>query len=540
MNFSDMTALPVHSGRGLGFLSTYFCEYSHCLLSLIFIVLGASLHDIISRLKSLPQTYPILELTYSSSKPVETPVLVHLPANGLRLSFDGPGQGLRLIEVLDFSKIRLSYKSQDIAKLPDRSSSYTSSSIVTPGPTFRHIYHKLFGLTYAGEYLTPRISNDLSKGIYILSYPGIAFSFPLDASAWDPSKDHVALLSSPSAGPATSMAIFEGPSWPEARTTLYTKVPTNPRSLAVANKTRDIFIDEVESAKLHKNGRVELVRHAATPLWIIFGETTVQDLVTELGPPSAIYGKSDRKLSIHQNRATNFTDVVTQGSPSSRDESTDTENSSSLAGTDDSDVEEEEANASSGTEFFYNYFNYGFDLLVSSAPGRSQRNYGSAPEKQLYRTDQRTITSHSTLTVTKILLHGNVPGSYPFNRHRRLRWSLEHVSPTKNGVKLNSEMHFSVLSDQLRKAFRHSYSSPEEEKAEQRNMVLNRGWGDSPGSSCEFLGDWEESGNYKRDESAKVQAASGEENLGNTELFGFPGMVFEVLKSGSICCLTVF
>ena len=504
--------------------------------------MGASLHDIISRLKSLPQTYPILELTYSSSKPVETPVLVHLPANGLRLAFDGPGQRLRLIEVLDFSKIRLSYKSQDVVKLPDRSSSYSSSNEVTPGPTFRHIYHKLFGLTYAGEYVPSRFPNDVNKGVYLLSYPGIAFSFPLDASAWDPSKDHVALLSSPSAGPATSMAIFEGPSWPEARATLYTKTPTNPRSLAVANKTRDIFTDEVESAKVHKNGRVELVRQANNSFWVIYGETTVQDLVTELGPPSAIYGKSDRKLSIHQNRAINFTDVLAQDSPSSREESTDTENSSSLAGTDDSDAEEEEANACNGsrTEFFYNYFNHGFDLLVSSAPGHSQRNHGSAPERQLHRADQRILTSHSTFTVTKILLHGNVPGSYPFNRHRRLRWSLEHVPPTGSGLPLNSEMHFSILSNHLRKAFRHSYSSPEEEKAEQRNMVLNRGWGDSPGSSCEFLGDWEENRNLRKDESVKGQTASGEENLGNTELFGFPGMVFEVLKNGSICCLTIF
>ena len=496
----------------------------------------------ISRLKSLPQTYPILELTYSSSEPVETPVLVHLPANGLRLSFDGPGQRLRLIEVLDFSKIRLSYKSQDIVKLLDRSSSYPAPSLVNSGPTFRHIYHKLFGLTYAGEYLPSRIPHDVNKGVYVLSYPGIAFSFPLDASAWDPSKDHVALLSSPSAGSATSMAIFDGPSWPEARTTLYTKTVTNPRSLVLANKTRDAFTDEVESAKVHKYGRVELVRQASNPFLITFGETTVQDLVTELGPPSAIYSKSDRKLSIHQNRATNFTDMITQGSPSSREESTDTENSSSLAGTDDSDAEEEEANAISGsrTEYFYNYFNHGLDILISSAPGYSGWKQGCVPEKQSYEADQRINTSHSTLVVTKILLHGNVPGSYPFNRHRRLRWSLEHVPPISNEMPLNSEMHFSVLSDRLKKAFRHSYSSPEEEKAEQRNMVLNRGWGDSPGSSCEFLGDWEESGKDRKDESTRGQVASGEENLGNTELFGFPGMVFEVLKNGSICCLTVF
>ena len=468
--------------------------------------------------------------------------MVQLPANGLRLSFDGPGQRLRLIEVLDFGKIRLSYKNQDIIKLQDKSSSNPAADRVTQGPTFRHIYHKLFGLTYAGEYLPCKEPHSASRSAYILSYPGIAFSFPLSASAWELTEDHVALLSSPSAGPATSIAIFEGPSWPEARTKLYTKSPTNPRSLAVANKPKDAFIDEIEGAKVHDNGRVELIRRSTSSFWIIFGETTVQDLVTELGPPSAIYGKSDRKLSIHQNKPNVFTDVIARNSPSSREGSTDTENSSAFTGTDESDAEDEGMTAVNGsrTEYFYNYFNHGFDLLISSDLVHNRRKHEPAPERQQYRVNKRFLTSQSNLTVTKILLHGNVPGSYPFNRHCRLRWSLENVVPSSNGLPLNSEMHFSSISSHLRKAFRHSYSSAEEEKAEQRNMVLNRGWGDSPGSSCEFLGDWEDSQDSRRDESIRGQVSSGEENLGNTELFGFPGMVFEVLKNGSVCCLTVF
>lgn len=66
-------------------------------------------------------------------------------------------------------------------------------------------------------------------------------------------------------------------------------------------------------------------------------------------------------------------------------------------------------------------------------------------------------------------------------------------------------------------------------------MVLNRGWGDSPGSSCELLGGWEESA-----EGAVRNAAEGGGGLGNTELFGFPGLVFEVLKNEAVSCLTVF
>ncbi|KAJ9428274.1 hypothetical protein QL093DRAFT_2130640 [Fusarium oxysporum] len=61
-------------------------------------------------------------------------------------------------------------------------------------------------------------------------------------------------------------------------------------------------------------------------------------------------------------------------------------------------------------------------------------------------------------------------------------------------------------------------------------MVLNRGWGDSPGSSCEFLGGWEESG-------ARRAETNGDST---TTLYGFPGLVFEVLKNGHVNTVTVF
>ena len=71
-------------------------------------------------------------------------------------------------------------------------------------------------------------------------------------------------------------------------------------------------------------------------------------------------------------------------------------------------------------------------------------------------------------------------------------------------------------------------------------MVLNRGWGDSPGSSCELLGGWEESAEGVREDGNRNAGAGGAAGLGNTELFGFPGLVFEVLKNDAVSCLTVF
>ena len=68
--------------------------------------------------------------------------------------------------------------------------------------------------------------------------------------------------------------------------------------------------------------------------------------------------------------------------------------------------------------------------------------------------------------------------------------------------------------------------------------VLNRGWGESPESSVELLGGWEESAARLKQSPSK--GAEGVQGLGNTELFGFPGLLFEVLKNDTVSCLTVY
>ncbi|KAI7548681.1 hypothetical protein KC331_g4264, partial [Hortaea werneckii] len=78
--------------------------------------LGASLHDVLSLIKEDKQTYPAIDLHYSQTDPLDTPVVVGLPANGVRLRFDGADQRLRLIEILDFKKIKLVYKGSELVK----------------------------------------------------------------------------------------------------------------------------------------------------------------------------------------------------------------------------------------------------------------------------------------------------------------------------------------------------------------------------------------------------------------------------------------
>jgi hypothetical protein len=470
--------------------------------------------------KSYPQTYPAIDLAYSAADPLRKPVVLQLPSNGLRLRFDGPDQRLRLIEVLDFSRVNLVYKNQDVLKGGKSAEPPLSSQ----GPSFRHVYNRLFGPSYPGEYVPP--ADKSPYGIYVLSYPGVAFSFPLQHSAWSDQCDFVALLSSSAALPATSMSIFQGSSWPEVRAKLFTQQPQYPRSSALIGKSRDSLADEIEEWQVLGAGKLEVIRRTGAPFRVTLGETTPQDLIADFGPPDAIYRKNDRRISIH--RATGGGDIHLSPSPGSI---ADADHSSNNSVTDDSDEEMAAFNISDPTslpaECFLNYFHHGFDAFVShpTTPGPAFPASGLA--------DPSSHPSSSQLTVTKIILHGNVPGSYPFNRHRRSRWT---IPLDDSGDCLNSESPYDEISQRLRTTWKGSYTNPNEERALQRPMVLNRGWGDSPESSVEFLGGWEET----TSKGHRTGADGQDGGLGNTELFGFPGLLFEVLKNGAVSCLTVY
>jgi len=456
-------------------------------------------------------------------------VILNLPKNGLRLRFDGPDQRLRLIEVLNFSKSALQYKGTDLVRRNRSSDEGCYHDPVLQGPPFRHVYNRLFGPAYAGEYISPESGH--STGTYVLSYPGLAFSFPLKHQSWSDKADFVSLLSSSAAGPAKSMAIFDGPSWPEARSSLYTKAPTLPRFSALSAKATDTIPDEIEEIIIYGGGKLEARRRASPGLHIILGETTPQDLIAELGPPDAIYRKLDNRISIHA-AATTSTQRHPSMSPLAGPQATDTDQSSLQSYTEDSESDRAEGcsdvPASVGAECFYNYFHHGFDALVSFATHRSPP----------FPDTESTVVSgraDSQLVVTKMLLHCNIPGSYSFNRHRRSRWTIH--TGAEDCPTLTSEMPFSDISSLLKETWRTTYQDGEQEKKMQRGMVLNRGWGESPDSSIELLGGFEENaanGNKTGESTDHLP------NSSNTDLFGFPGLLFEVLKNDTISCLTVY
>lgn len=513
----SLFSAQLHPGRALGFL-----------------VLGASLHDVLTRLKAEPQRFPKIELVYSSDRPVAEPVAVELPANGVRLRFDGPEQRLRLIEVTDFSKNHVTFKDRDLVK-PANGSSAPASPVPgesTAGPTFRHIYHRLLGPTYGGEFIPPQGGQE--TGIYVLSYPGVAFNFSLRPSEYSPSKDVVSIFSSATSQVATSMAIFSGDSWADARPVLWTEVLPTVKQTTTIPRGKDVYPDEISLIRLHGGGRLQLFRKwTSNSFWINLGETTPQELIMELGPPNAIYRKNDQKMVIHKMRSASNTKTRPSAAEIGRPEDlTDTDQSSMHTASDASE-DEEAIDDQSGTndtgECFYNYFYLGFDILVSTRVPPSQippKIHRDAAAEGL-----KGVKSHDPdrLVATKLVLHGNIPGSYEFNRHRRCRWEIAYLDTLDDDDTVNSETPFPHIEDRMSDAWASVFPRGDGQ-AKQRGMVLNRGWGDSPGSSCEFLGGWEESG-------ARRAETNGDST---TTLYGFPGMVFEVLKNGHVNTVTIF
>lgn len=484
--------------------------------------LGASLHAILTRLKSQPQFYPQIDLAYSVPEPISDPVVLTLYANGLRLRFDGPDQRLRLIEIVDFSRTTFTYKNTELVRTSATSTDEPNPSL--PGPSFKHLYNRLFGPSYPGEYIPPRSTD--SKGVYVLSWPGLAAKFSLRDNSWSEKADFVSLLSSTAASPATSLAVFSGSSWLEVRDTLYTKRPLLPRSLNHAARPNDNIPDEIEEIIIHDGGRLELFRRASPPLMITLCEITPQDLVAELGPPDAIFRKSASGLSIHAGgiSSKNRRPIM---SPNIDPHMPDQDHSSNKSYTDESENETSNLNDNKDediSELFYNYFHHGFDVLISSSPAGHSTH--------------RENSNAADFVATKFFLHGNIPGSYSFNRHRRCRWRID-LDDNGQPLPLTSEMKFSEVSNVLKDVHHDTYKNDEDRKRMQRGMMLNRGWGvDSPESSIELLGGFE--GGVGARDAARNGTGASIPSMENTELFGFPGLLFEVLKNDTISCLTVY
>ena len=335
------------------------------------------------------------------------------------------------------------------------------------------------------------------------------------------------MLGSSAASSATSMSLFDGSSWPEVRNTLFTKTPSGPRLSAIATRPKDNLPSEIEVANVRQDGRIELQRRAPTPSFtIVINETTPQDLITELGAPDTTH-KWNADPALGKGLAHRRASSMSNGRP--HPGSLPSSYSSSGTDTFDADFDsgdaDEDPTDRSVREVFWCYFSHGMDILIGprtdesiSSPANATSPLGSSPH----------------LVVLKVILHGNVPGSYAFNRHRRLRWQLDFPDLPYLG-ELNSETPFDTDGQHgLRSALLHIFKDVWPESEMGRGKVINRTWGGGGGGgmsdSSFFLPDAEKE---------LVEGGGSEQWLGNTKLFFFPGLGLEVSEGGVVTTLTV-
>jgi len=309
-------------------------------------------------------------------------------------------------------------------------------------PSYKSVY-KTFGPTSPGELLPATAS---SPQTYILSYPGIAFKFPVPSNAPTSTTDKAllhALHKNEPPCPASSLVIFAGKSWAEARSAIG---QLRPRTKARKGKKQEHLspedTDQLDFAEIVPNERVTLTFQSGITVALTYGTFCVQDAVTLLGPPSEVYTKSDTRLNIHNGHSRSDeieSGPLSEGTPILAISSTSRYVLTNCA----------------APEYFYNYFSYGISLLFS--PSQSH-------------------------TLQKILLHANLPHSHAFHRFSRIQWIL---SPTgtrmqdQNKRLLTSEMNFEEIKTSLEKS-----SGPTG-----KPMLVNRGGQGSPSSSIELVSD---------------------------------------------------
>ena len=413
-NIPPTSSIKIQPNHGLGPLS-----------------LSASLYSTLATLLHHKSTFPRLNISFNSSNPVINPIYIDLESNGLRLRFDGESQLLELIEVIEFGKIGLLYGDTYLWYFISFDVAYSSRN--TP-PSFRSIY-RIFGPTSPGE-LLPATSS--SPYMYILSYPGIAFKFPVPSNAPTSPSDRDLLNLLHKTDPpclATSLVIFSGGSWNEVRKTLNQSRPCIVKTRGKKLERGNDEDDHLGFAEIFPNDKIELHFESGSTVSLNYGTFTAQDAITLLGPPNEVYTKSDTRLNIHNNR---HHDDIDTGPLS--------EGIISLEG----------GVLTIAPEYFFNYFSMGLSLLFSPA-----RNH----------------------TLQKILLHANLPQSHAFHCFNRIRWILAIAKPTRkhDATKeiITSESNFEEI-----KYLLEGNSGPTGNP-----MIVNRGGQGSPSSSIELVSD---------------------------------------------------
>ncbi|XP_067119655.1 phagosome assembly factor 1-like [Centruroides vittatus] len=313
-------------------------EYWEVVLGMTFSHVVQSIQQQINRIKNV-------QVLYNEKNPLKADLVIKMCEDGIQLRFDPVSQRLKIIEVNNLNKVKLKY------------CSIVFCSPEIP-PTIEQIDHT-FGATHPGEY-------DASHQLFILSFRGLSFSFPVDPR-FQPNYTqgmesfHFPLGTSPT---VAKMCIYSGNNLAE----------TKPPSLPLSNFYNHCYLDKLEvlreknktvGVKLHlisealgSNKLRELRKQTVTKV-LSLGDT-VQDVCSAIGSPNKVFYKADDKMKIH---LPNSHKLITYSS----------------------------------SDYFYNFFTLGMDILFDA---------------RIHR-------------VKKFILHTNYPGHYDFNIYLRCNLSID-------------------------------------------------------------------------------------------------------------------
>lgn len=326
-----------------------------------------------------------VHIGYSDTNPLDHDLVINMTNDGIRLLFDPVGQRLKMIEVYNLGKLRLKYGG----------CVFSSTEVA---PSIQQV-DQTFGATHPGIY-------DRERHLFLLNFRGLTFQFPVEPKFEPRFAGGLGSLQFPGGGSplVSQMSIYSGSS----RTT--TEAPPMPVSCFNGQVYTD-KCDVIREDDVTKGVRLHLLAasdsHRGTDSeptrldrQVQFGDSC-QDVASLLGAPNKVFYKSEDKMKIH--------------SPFAHKRA-----------------------ASRRSDFFFNYFTLGIDILFDARTHR----------------------------VKKILLHTNFPGHYNFNMYHRCNFDLtvdphsSIINTTTDGVHIRADTKWESVCGAL--------------KPSSRPVVLNR------------------------------------------------------------------
>ncbi|XP_065307366.1 phagosome assembly factor 1 isoform X5 [Dermacentor albipictus] len=249
------------------------------------LVLGMAFSQVVHILQQQFRIIKGVQIIYNEQCPLDSDLVILLSEDGIQLSFDSSSQRLKVIEVTDMSKVKLTYCR----------STFCSPEVL---PTRQQI-DDCFGATHPGEY-------DASQQMFVLHFRGLSFSFLADPKC----KLDAALGSSPTgqlpngSSPLVSrMAIYYGNSLTDTR----------PPPLPLCCFGNQSFLEALEVLRegdttlgvrltllteAYETSRLSGPIQKKLTRCVYFGDS-VQDVVWALGSPNKVFYKEEDKMKIH-------------------------------------------------------------------------------------------------------------------------------------------------------------------------------------------------------------------------------------------------